>query len=714
MTLEKANALRQGMVVSLLADSDRWVLWFPVFLGLGVGSYFLLSSEPPLWLGAVSATVAVAAAWIGRRRTWLLAFAIGLAAIAFGFAVAQIRTAWVSAPVLDVRLGPVTVSGRAVLVTATETGRRIALDRPHISGLGPERTPERIRVTIGAREPPILPGDWLQVRAILSPPPGPSMPGAFDFQRQSYFEGLGAVGFATGRPALLPAATKASDDIGDWRLAIERLRHSIAERTFSVLPGANGAVVAALLTGDRSPISKQVLDDFRDSGLAHLLAISGLNIGLVAGILMVAVRSLLALVPRLALHYPIKKWAAVVAVSGAFFYTLLAGATVPTIRSFLMLALILVGVLLDRRGISMRVVAWAAVVILLFSPESLFGASFQMSFAAVVALIATYEVTAGYFRAASQGANGPFRRIAVYMAGVVLTTLVGSAASAPFAIFHFNSVANYGLLANLVAVPLTALWIMPCGVVAMLLMPFGWESLGLIPMGWGNGVILDVASEVASWPGAVTLLPAMPVWAILAVSLGGLWLCLWRQSWRWLGVGAMAAGITAIAFVKPPDILIDGRGRLMATRMPDGLMAISTATGARFEREAWLRRTGQEDEPPLWSTAARATADPLAQTLSCDPQGCLYRAGGSTVALVSHPAAVAEECWAADVLISTVPVRGRCPTPKLVIDRFDLWRDGAHALWLEDGQVRVESANGVRGHRPWVLRPRGRVPEDDR
>lgn len=716
MTLGKSTVLREGIAGWLLADSDRWVLWIPVCLGIGVGGYFLLSVEPPPWLGAAAMTAALAAAWWGRRRPWLLAMAVGSAAIAGGFAIAQIRTAWVLAPVLEARHGPAMVSGRVVAMTATENGgRRVTLDHPRIGGLGPERTPERIRISIGARQPTIQPGDRLQVRAMLAPPPGPSMPGAFDFQRQSYFERLGAVGFATGRPVLQTPMEAETESIADWRLSIERLRRTIGERTAAVLPGADGAVVAALLTGDRSPIPGQVLDDFRDSGLAHLLAISGLNIGLVAGILMVAVRGLLALVPRLALRYPIKKWAAVVAVSGAFFYTLLAGATVPTVRSFLMLALILVGVLLDRRGISMRVVAWAAVVILLFTPESLFGASFQMSFAAVVALIATYEVTAERFRAASQNAKGPLRRMAVYMAGVVLTTLVGSAASAPFAVFHFNSVANYGLLANLVAVPLTALWIMPCGVIALLLMPFGWEFLGLVPMGWGNGIIIEVAREVASWPGAVTLLPAMPVWAIVAVSLGGLWLCLWRQAWRWLGVGALAAGIAAIAFVRPPDILVDGQGRLMATRLADGTLAVSTAKGARFEREAWLRRTGQEDAAPVWADAARGGADESrasAQTLSCDLHGCLYRAGGSTVALIHHPAAAAEECWAADALISTVPVRGRCPVPKVVIDRFDLWRDGAHAFWLEDGLIRVESANGVRGQRPWVPRPRSRHAED--
>jgi len=709
-----AEARPRGLAALLLAENDRWVLWFPVFLGAGVGAYFLLSVEPLPWLGPALLLTAASAAWLGRRNGALLALAVSLSIMAGGFAIAQVRTAVVAAPVLETRHGPATVTGRVIAVTSSDSGRRVTLDRPRIGGLGPERTPERLRIGIAARTPPIKPGDWLQVRAMLSPPPGPAMPGAFDFQRQSFFDRLGAVGYATGRPVLVAAAEQGAGPGDEWSLAIERLRRSIAERTMAVVPGANGAVVAALLTGDRSAIPKAVLDDFRDSGLAHLLAISGLNIGLVAGILMVTVRSLLALAPPLALNQPIKKWAAVVAVSGAFFYTLIAGATVPTLRSFLMLLLILVGVLFDRRGISMRVVAWAAVVILVFSPESLLGPSFQMSFAAVVALIATYEVSADSFRRLGRDSPGPLRRLAVYLGGVLLTTLVGSAASSPFAIFHFNSVANYGLLANLVAVPLTALWIMPCGIVAFLLMPFGWEWIGLIPMGWGNAIILDVTHAVAMWPGAVTLLTAMPDAALVAICLGGLWLCLWRQRWRWLGVAPIAAGMAAIGLLTPPDILIDGQGRLMATRLADGTMAVSTGRGARFEREAWLRRTGQEDDAPLWTVAAsRAAPDGVTagQALSCDADGCLYRAGGSTVALVSQPAAAAEECWSADVLISTVPVRGRCPVPKVVIDRFDLWRDGAHAVWLKDGSVRVESANGVRGRRPWVLRPKEREGE---
>jgi competence protein ComEC len=242
-------------------------------------------------------------------------------------------------------------------------------------------------------------------------------------------------------------------------------------------------------------------------------------------------RGLLALLPGIALRYPIKKWAAVMAVAAAFGYALMAGATVPTMRAFLMIALVLVAILLDRRGISMRLVEWAALVVLVLHPESLLGASFQMSFAAVVGLIAAYELAGPRIATVRRG-SGPVRRLWLYVAGVLLTTLVAGLATAPFAAFNFNRMADYSLAANLVAVPVTAMWIMPAGVVSFLLMPFGWEEAALVPMGWGVGVVLEVARTVAGWPGAVTLLPAMPVWGIVLVTFGGLWLCLWQRSCR--------------------------------------------------------------------------------------------------------------------------------------------------------------------------------------
>lgn len=691
-----ASAAARWLTARLAGEQERWVLWLPVALGCGIVFYFLPDFEPPVWLGAACCALLAAAARWARRRPGMLTVLLLAAAVSGGFSVAQVRTALVAAPMLDHRHGPATVSGKAVVVESLERGRRLTLERPRIGGLAPDRTPERVRIRVSAADPPVGVGAWIRVRAILTPPPAPSAPGAFDFQRRSYFDGLGAVGFALGRPAIV--AEPSARGFDGVKLSVERLRNAVAERARTALPGAEGAVAAALLTGDRGTIPGDVMADVRNSGLAHLLAISGLHVGLVAGILFFVTRGALALVPPVALRYPVKKWAAVVGVVGAFGYALLAGATIPTQRAFLMISLVLVAVLLDRRGISMRVVAWAATVVLLLHPESILGASFQLSFAAVVALVAVYEA-AGPWLARHRRGGGPARGAVLYLAGVGLTTLIAGAATAPFAIANFNRMADYGLAANLAAVPVTALWIMPWGMLSLVLMPFGAEHVALVPMGWGIAAVLTVAGTVAGWPGSVTVVPAMPVWGLAAVTLGGLWLCLWRQRWRWWGAAAVAMGLGSVLLTRPPDILIGGDGTPMAARLSSGLLAVTTVGGGAFERDVWLRRAGQSPPPPAWPDGTSL------DRLSCDIGGCLYRAGGVTVALVRHPAVLAEDCWVADVVIATVPVRQACSGPRLVIDRFDLWRNGAHALWLDSGQFRVESVNDSRGHRPWVVRP---------
>ena len=438
-----------------------------------------------------------------------------------------------------------------------------------------------------------------------------------------------------------------------------------------------------------------------NAGLAHLLAISGLHIGLVAGILFFAVRFLLAAIPPVALRYPVKKWAALAALAGAFFYLLLSGATVPTQRAFLMLAVVLAAVVLDRTAISMRLVAWAAVLVLLIAPESLLSASFQMSFAAVTALVAVYEALAGRSSAWRTGA-GRVRKFGLYVSGVLLTTVVAGMATAPFALYHFNRFALYSVAANLIAVPLTGLWIMPWAICAFALMPFGLEALALAPMGWGIDAVIAVAETVAAWPGAVALAPAMPGIGLVIAAIGGLWFCLWRRRWRVLGLGAVAAGLATVAFVRPPDVMVNGTGRLMAVRTLSGGMAVSSSRRSKFVAETWLRRAGQDRAAP-WPREGLSPDGGL----GCDSLGCIYRANGQTVALVLHPAALDEDCARATVVISTIPVRGRrCRRAAVVIDRFDLWRRGAHALWLDAGGIRVRSVAEASGRRPWT--PHGR------
>ncbi len=695
------------------AERERWALWTPVGFGLGIAVYFGLGEEPPLWLGPVLAAAAallglVLAGPPGRRRPVVVLVSLALTVVMAGFTAAQLRTAAVTAPRLEDRVGPVWVTGEVERFEDLADGQRVTLAALRIGGLAPERTPARVRIRLRGAQPPVAAGATLRLRAVLMPPPPPAAPEAFDFQRQSFFEGRGAVGFALGRATVLEPGE--AEGRSPWRAAIERLRQHVGERVRAQVAGAVGAVMATLMTGERGAIPEPALAAMRDSGLAHLLAISGLHIGLVAGIVFAAVRGGLALVPAIALRHPIKKWAAVAAILAAGGYTLLAGATVPTQRAFLMLALVMAAVLLDRRGLSMRAVAWAAVVILAVSPESLLGASFQMSFAAVVALIAFYEALRDARRRRGEPPDWP-RRIGRYMAGVAMTTLIAGTATSPFAVYHFNRFAAYGLAANLLAVPVTALWVMPWAVMAFALMPFGLDRLALAPMALGVEVVLDVAAGVAAWPGAVAELPAMSMPALAAVTLGGLWHCLWRTRWRYWGVPAVAAGLATMVSATPPDILVDGGGDLIAVREASGELSFSSLRAARFARQAWLQRSGDGGTGSRWPRYG-TSAD---GRLSCDSLGCIYRAGGHVVAIARRPEALEEDCRTADVVVATVPVRTACPSARRVIDRFDLWREGTHAVWLNEGRVRVESVNGRRGDRPWVdrRRPRPRLPASD-
>ena len=687
-----------GVVVSdvFAAERSRWALWLPVWFGAGIAIYFLLSEEPAWWAGPTALIAALAAAAGTRRRIALHIAAWCMVVVASGFSIAQFRTGWVAAPVLEKRTGSLRIEARVIRVEIFPKARRVWLDRLNISRLAPAATPERIRVRMGKGGPELRPGDLVGLRAVLYPPPGPAAPGAFDFSRRAYFQRLGGVGYAVSK------VRRIGPGEGSFALAVEGLRHGIAGRVRDALPGEAGTIAAALMTGKRGAIPESVLGAMRDSGLAHLLAISGLHVGLVGGIVFFSVRLLLACRERLTLRHSIKKWAAVAAMVGAFGYLLLSGATVPTQRAFLMLFLVLAAIVLDRLPISMRLVAWAAGAVLLIAPESLLSVSFQMSFAAVVALVAVYE-------AGTVGTNSVLRdripRPLIYLGGVVLTTLVAGLATAPFAIYHFNRVALYGVAANLIAIPLTGMWIMPWAVAAFVLLPLGLEHVALTPMGWGIEGLVAVAKFIQALPGSVALLPAMPPYSLALVGLGGLWLCLWQRRWRYLGVVPAVAGMLTLLLVRPPDILVDGAAKVMAVRAGDGSLLLTSSRAPNFGTRIWLRRMGQAEH-----TARPRRVNGAADALRCDGIGCIYRAAGHTVALVKHRAALGEDCAVATVLISRVPIRPyACRRPLAVIDRFKLWREGPHALWLTPGAVRMESVRRSTGRRPWTAWPgRGR------
>ena len=697
-----ADALRRfrsSTASGLSENEDRRLLWAPVAFGCGVAVYFSLSSEPPfpvvLACLAVSAAVLVAARYYAPGRgPVVLALVLALA----GFATAQYRTITVDAPVLARETGPVFLTGRVISIEPTRKGARMSLADPAFERRMPGATPEIARIHVRNDVAGILPGDTVRMRAILRPPSEPSLPGGFDFARKAYFERIGAVGFALGDVERVSAAADRS-----VRERISRLRHHLTQR---ILAGSNadvGPVAAALLTGERRAIPEDVLADMRDSGLAHLLAISGLHIGLVAGLIFFAVRLLLALIEPVALRYPIKKIAAVSAVVGAFSYLLVSGATIPTQRAFLMVSIVMAAVLLDRTAISLRLVALAAGLILLVSPEALMSASFQMSFAAVIALVAAYEAAAPKTARLRQRGGIFSSRLALFVAATVLTTVVASLATAPFAVYHFNRVALFGLAANMLAVPVMAMWIMPTGVLSMMLMPLGLESWGLALMGWGLKALLWVAGFVAGLPDAVALAPPMPVFVLAAIVLGGLWLCVWRGRIRLLALPVLAGAVAAAALVRPPDLMVDRDARFFALNMGEARVYMPAGRNASFERDMWRRRLAVAETLPL----PRGVAED--GRLGCDGAACIARFGERSVAVV-FDASASVDCRAVDHVVLLVRASPRyCRREVVLLSTFHLWRDGAHAVnFAADGPA-VGTVRETRGDRPWSrISPRKR------
>lgn len=578
-------------------ERPRWFYWVPVMLGCGIALYFALPFEPPLWSGALAVMSALALRRAAGRETFADMTTAMLVILASGFALMTLRTLLVAAPMLERELPQAEVRGFVSLVEPrAEGGSRVTLRVTSIEGLPAEATPLRIRISVPGPRSQISPGEAVSVVARLSPPATAAVPGGYDFARYAYYQRLGAVGFAivaprrdegAGRP---PASMRVA-------AAIESVRQAINRRIAAVLPGEAGAIAAALLTGERGAISEATNDAYRDSGLFHILSISGLHMAIMGGSVFWVVRLLLALVPGIALTRPTKKWAAAVAIVASLGYLAISGGSFATIRSFIMISVMFFAVLLDRPAIAMRNVAVSALLILVIYPESLLDAGFQMSFAAVTALVASYEALRDRLAARERRAGfGMLARGMLFLGGIVFSTLVASAAVAPFAAYHFHKSQQFAVIANLLAVPLTNLLVMPAALATLVAMPFGLEAGPLGIMGAGIDAMSEVARRVAALPGAVAHLPAMPDVAFALMLGGGLWLLLWHARWRLLGLVAIAAGLGAAPLRTSPDLLVGRSGGLVAIRDAGGKLAFLTVPGSRYAIERWLEYDGDGRE----------------------------------------------------------------------------------------------------------------------
>jgi competence protein ComEC len=648
-------------------------LWLPVALGAGAGLYFALSFEPPeAW--AWSALAAGALLALVAAMGWMRVAAALLAALLLGFGLAKAREMRVATPIPDHAI-IAHLTGRVVSLEPRETGTRVVLDQVRSGAFA--QPPRRIRVALRGQAG-FHPGDWLSLTAKMDAPPPPSEPGARDIGRELYFQSIGATGFGYGRARII---IPAGPPTAMQRLSqtVEDLRQRMTARIRSVLPGSTGGIAAALVTGARGGIAEDDEAALRDAGLAHVLAIAGLHMALVGGGLFWLVRAVLAAFPAVALNYSIKKWAAGAALAAGGFYLVISGAASPTVRAFVMFAFVMLAVLVDRPALTMRSLALAAAVLLALRPDSIVEPGFQMSFAAVAALIAVAEWEAR--RRVSRGAAWR------YVHGIIATSLVGSFATLPFALFHFGRAAHYAVLGNLLAMPVMGFWVMPAAALAVLLMPLGWDAPALMLIGWGIEVMVALGRWVSGLPGAVSQVAAMPVAALVAMALGGLWLVIWRTRLRWWGLAPVAVGVALAWTARAPDMLVAPDAVTVAIRGEDGRLHFVRKPKDKFIAQDWLRRDGDGRD------IEEAVGMP---GLRCDGVGCAVKRGGVQIALPLRPEALAEDCARAQVLVGAVTAD--CKGPSVLIDQ----RNAGQGWAVRLSPLRAESVRAARGERPWV------------
>ncbi|HEV7263706.1 MAG TPA: ComEC/Rec2 family competence protein [Falsiroseomonas sp.] len=682
-------------------QQGRFAPWLSVALGAGVLAYFQPADEPGqevLWLVPPLMALAV---WVARRAR-LAGWALGmLAAALLGFGIAGWH-ATRQPPALDLPATAVVLTGRVAEVELLPAGRRVTLEDVRI-GEG-EALPRRLRVRLRANDPARpAPGDAMRIRALLRPPPPPVVPDGWDFQRAAYFSGLGGSGFALGPAEVIPAPPALP--------GFARLRATVEARVEAMISGAAGAVAAALLTGSQAAIPPAEMAAMRDSGLAHLLSVSGLHMAIVMGTTFAVLRLAIALVPWLALRVPGKTVAAVGALLAGLGYTLLTGAQVPVQRSLAMAALVTLGLVVGRRALTVRSLAIAAALVLLLAPAEVLGPSFQMSFAAVLALAAGWEALRGRLPSAGPRA-GWRRRLVLAGFGLVVTSVLAGAATAPFGLHHFGRLQLYGVAANAVAVPLTSLLVMPAGMLALVLMPFGLEAPALWAMGQGVEAILAAARAVAAWPAAAPVLAPLPGPALALGVFGYCWLGLWRGRLRLLGLPVIAGALAAGMAQPPPDLLVAGDSRLIALRTADGVFLHRLPGASAFARDVMLRRLGVAEAADLPAEGVVAGG-----AIACTPAACRFRprpdapdvvlfrtappARGARRGESPDAAILAEACGRAALLIATEPIRPRCRRSE-AIDRFTVWREGAQAARLGLAGPEVLSERSLRGRRLWV------------
>jgi competence protein ComEC len=681
----------------LETERSQLALWSPVALAAGIVAWFALPARTD-WIAFICLCLAGATALLlAARGAGRLARTAGLALLLMA---AGCLLPWSKAALIDTN-----VLAQAAFVTMDVVVERVeplpgrGMTRIFARPQGRADLPRRVRLNLEDGALPdamtVAPGDTLRIRARLMPPAPASLPGGYDYARRAYFEGIGATGRIVPPVIMLGAGPGQGLDIRN------RLSGHVARQ----VEGAPGAIAVTLATGDRGRITPEDEEAMRQSGLAHLLSISGLHVTALVGIVVLLSYRLLALSTRLALRWPLMLISAAVGAGAGVGYTLLTGAEVPTIRSCVSALLIMAGLALGREAISLRLLAAGALLIMLLWPESVIGPSFQFSFMAVIVIVSLYEhpKVRAVFAARDEA---PWRRLLRGLGALLLTGLAVEIALMPIALYHFHKTGLLGALANMVAIPLTEFIIMPAEGLALLL-----DVAGLGAPAWwvvekALALLIALAHLVAAQTSAVVLTPAIPPAAFAVTMLGFLWCLLWRSALRWAGLPIIALGLVGYAAAPVPDLLVSADGHHVAARLPDGSIALLRDRAGDYMRDQFSELSGVKGPARALTDlpAARCSSDLCAMTLRDGERASQILMTRSRMP-VPWPALV-ESCAASDIVIADRRMPRGCQPRWLKIDRPDLASHGGAAIDLEGR--RVWRSRDPRDEHPWIPARRSR------
>jgi len=665
--------------------------WCLVAFGVGVAAYFGWSVEPNLIMAFGPTLVLFAVLFVVRNRPVTHEIILLALFLSAGFTRAVHHTKSAEAPILPEFRRTYTFTGWIEDIRSSGKLQHFYVRVQSAGRLTPEQTPKRVRVRI--KPYGFKPGDSIQFRTMMAAPPGPAIVGGYDAARTAYYRQIGGTGFAISK-----AQTAALDKLPLGQRVgrqLVKFRYALSRRIQARAPPRTAGLQAALLTGDRSGVPPEQSEALRKAGLAHLLAISGLHMGLLAGGAYFMASLFFASIGPLARRYDMRKWAAVVAIIIATSYLLLSGASISTQRAFIMAVIVFSAVILDRRAVSMRSVALAAAITLMLHPESLLSAGFQMSFSATAALVAVYRNWADHRTYIAP--RHALHRLWRGFIGISVTSFVAGAATGVFAALHFHRFARLGFIANVLAMPVFTMVVMPAGFLAVLLMPLGLDEAPLWVMGTGLDYVVSVATWVSSMKWALVYIKGANAAVISIFSLGFICLCLGPNKIRAAGVVAIVSSFFLWAGIERPDMRISAEARI-AFWDPDevDVLRVDRKRGDGFGRDRFVEQAGLE------TAEKRSYVD--AENL-CDILGCRINLKGKIISIVLEPEGVAEACADSDLVILTVRAAGprsrrACAAP--LIDALILTQSGAQDVYIKTDGLKVRTANPEkRRARPW-------------